>query len=401
MKSHSILALKKEKVMFEKKYQINFLCIVISTALMGMDQPPFSTLHSSKKPSISINWDDNEAAFRQLTENNSCVLRTLICQEQKGTYCPDLYKAQKPLTLSLSSGYTHWSFNLDSDIILFVRQVEDKYTRYNKLISILSYEYPAKYIEDLPIKLHSLLEKNRYIANTYGSCEPYQDRIITPLHFVLATYADKLVSDFCTLSFCNLLLRAGANPNARDDVGNTPMHHASTPEQVGLLCEYGAKINKQGYEGRTPLINGIRLCNWPVVHCLLQHNANPNKKDVKGKSPLRMAIKKNSLETVKLLLDHRADWSQEKFSGICPLYIYFPIENHIKMSIKELLQENNLDAIKKLIHTPSIHEISSEMSNELTTWIKEKCVDGEGMLFSAADALLKRFAEIEMFRDAR
>lgn len=269
------------------------LPLIVTMVLMGMDQPPSLSLHLPKKSSISINFEDDETAFKQLTENNACILRTLVAREQRGKYCPDLYKAEKSLTLSLSSEYMHWTYKLDSKTYNFIYDIADKYKRYNKLISILSYKVPHdNYLEELPNKCHKLLEKNRYAANTYGSCEPYQDRIITPLHYVLTTYADRLLSDFHFLPFCNILLYSGANPNARDDVGNTPMHHASTPEQVQLLCEYGAKLNIKGEMGRTPLVNNIRLCNWPVVKCLLQHNADPNKKDDKGSTPLYLCIKK-------------------------------------------------------------------------------------------------------------
>jgi hypothetical protein len=173
------------------------------------------------------------------------------------------------------------------------------------------------------------------------------------------------------------------------------MHHASTPEQVRLLCEYGAKINIKGEMGRAPLLNSIRLCNWPVVTCLLEYEANPNKKDSKGNTPLHMAIKRKSLETVKLLLNSGADWSQETFSGICPLYIYFHIADHIQNNLKELLQKNNVEAIKQLIHTPCMQEI--DMDSDFITWIKKEGVDAAGVLFPAANILIKNFEERELF----
>jgi ankyrin repeat protein len=49
------------------------------------------------------------------------------------------------------------------------------------------------------------------------------------------------------------LLTDGANPNETDDLGNTPLHSADTPEMVDLLCENGANINQQNKYGDTPL----------------------------------------------------------------------------------------------------------------------------------------------------
>jgi ankyrin repeat protein len=147
-----------------------------------------------------------------------------------------------------------------------------------------------------------VLDDNCYVMNAYGSFEPYEDRTITPLHHILCQAADGLVdheyAQYCT----EMLLEHRANPNARDDAGNTPMHHASTPELVQLLLQCGAKYNKYGQEGRTPLQNNIRTRNWPVVRCLLNVSVGLNVCDDADNNPLHEAVKQNAPADILHLL---------------------------------------------------------------------------------------------------
>jgi len=50
-----------------------------------------------------------------------------------------------------------------------------------------------------------------------------------------------------------LLLKRGANPNARDRRGYTPLHWASTADVVYVLLNHGADPNITDNHGRTPL----------------------------------------------------------------------------------------------------------------------------------------------------
>lgn len=267
---------------------------------------------------------DQGLVFKQLTEKDAYRLRILVAKEQRGTYCPTLHAAEKALQSFLSIDTLAYWLCLNMDTNKFVSNIAHKNKDYHKLISMLNTNN-----DDLPRHSADLLQKNRYVANAYGSCKPYEDRIITPLHYVLAAHADGLVSDSQALEFSSALLSSGANPNARDDAGNTPMHHASTVEQVCLLCDHGARLNIQGESSRTPLLNSIRLGNWKVAECLLTYGANPNKQDDKGNTPFYQAVKqKSDADFIQLLLDHGAD---------CTRYL----------SIKDIADEAIIKIIKK------------------------------------------------------
>lgn len=294
--------------------KILLLSLGITTMLISMDQPQSQSAASTTSEEIEC---------RRLTENKAHELHILFAKEQRGKYCPDLYKAQQLLESGLETMPWLVTMNPDNaDTNSFISRIINKKDGYNELISIFNYEGPHKFYknpERFPMNgaklLHrrcaKLIEENRYIVKSYGSCKPYQDRIITPLHYLLAKYAHQSLSpespDQNIIIFCDAILSLGALPNARDDVGNTCLHHASTPEQVKLLCDYGAKLNKKGENGRTPLLNSIRLCNWPVAKCLLEYGANPHKKDVNNNSPFYKAVKKKADPTfIQLLLDKGA-----------------------------------------------------------------------------------------------
>ncbi len=85
-------------------------------------------------------------------------------------------------------------------------------------------------------------------------------------------------------------LEAGADPNARDEDGDTPLHHAAADndggegEAAALLLAAGADPNARNNRGRTPLHNyGI---GFEVVVLLLEAGADPNARDQDGNTPL-------------------------------------------------------------------------------------------------------------------
>jgi ankyrin repeat protein len=51
-----------------------------------------------------------------------------------------------------------------------------------------------------------------------------------------------------------IMLARGANPNAADDEGDTPLHVAATAEIVEILVAAGADPNRQNADGKTPLL---------------------------------------------------------------------------------------------------------------------------------------------------
>ena len=104
--------------------------------------------------------------------------------------------------------------------------------------------------------------------------------------------------------WCKLLIAHGADANAEDSDGWTPMHYAAYcghAEVVRLLLANGADANTQDRYGWTPLHHAARNGHGEIVKLLLAHGANVNAKDNYGWTPLHYAACRGHAEAVKIL----------------------------------------------------------------------------------------------------
>ena len=123
----------------------------------------------------------------------------------------------------------------------------------------------------------------------------------TPLHYA-ARYDNKDAIKF--------LLKAGADPSKKDSFGYTPLHNAAeygNKDAVKVLLEVGEDPNKTNKTGTTPLHRAAISVNKEVIKMLVDAGADPNKKDRYGDTPLHKAVQGYSGEVVKMLLDMGAN----------------------------------------------------------------------------------------------
>jgi ankyrin repeat protein len=101
----------------------------------------------------------------------------------------------------------------------------------------------------------------------------------------------------------------GANVNAHDEHGNTPLMLAAVYADVAsmkVLLERGAQVNSTNAEGATPLIRAAY--DFEKTRLLVERGAQVNARSAFGETPLMLAARPvDSHRTVKLLLDHGAD----------------------------------------------------------------------------------------------
>ncbi|MBQ6143577.1 MAG: ankyrin repeat domain-containing protein [Clostridia bacterium] len=123
----------------------------------------------------------------------------------------------------------------------------------------------------------------------------------------------------------NLSLDLGADPNIRDNYGDTPLHMAARGEHeeiVNLLLDHGADPNIKNRLLDTPLHDAVREENREIVELLLNHGADPNIQDRRERTLLNSVILRGHEEMVNLLLDHGADPNiQDRRFGDTPLHI--------------------------------------------------------------------------------
>lgn len=114
------------------------------------------------------------------------------------------------------------------------------------------------------------------------------------------------------------ILKAGADPDGRDEQGRSLLHHAVMhfPEEVGLVLRVGADPNARDLDGKTPLHLAAEWAET-LVPVLLAAGADPNARDMHGETPLHLAAARNP-ESVHALLDAGADSRAKDGRGRLP-----------------------------------------------------------------------------------
>jgi ankyrin repeat protein len=160
-------------------------------------------------------------------------------------------------------------------------------------------------------------------------------------------------------SIAKLLLDAGANLNARDALGQTPLMYApfevskllidlgadvnlvdkdgfsalsvtaeyGEKEKVDLLLLNGADVNARAQNGWTALIASGGRSSADVAETLLQHGADPNAKMDDGLTALMRAATWNSPQTAKVLLKFGADPNAKMDDGTTALSLALKSNN--------------------------------------------------------------------------
>src|SRR6516164_6328363 len=117
-------------------------------------------------------------------------------------------------------------------------------------------------------------------------------------------------------------IEGGADVNARDAEGNTPLILASfyaSPGCVALLLEKGADANTANQAGVTPLIRAAT--NYEKTRLLVAAGAKVRVRTADlGNTPLILAARRpGNSRTVRLLLERGADAAEHNNAGISPI----------------------------------------------------------------------------------
>ena len=106
-------------------------------------------------------------------------------------------------------------------------------------------------------------------------------------------------------------IEMGADVNEKTKMGIEAMHVAayyqSSPLIVDLLLKNGADVNAKDNKGRSILNYASYRGNKNLIPILIKNKVNINSKDRMGISPLHMASIHNKVEVVKILLNNGAN----------------------------------------------------------------------------------------------
>ena len=128
----------------------------------------------------------------------------------------------------------------------------------------------------------------------------------TRLHKLCCSYS-------VTVNEMRQALKDGADVNAVDNWGDTPLHYLALGrsndikgELIRVLIEAGADVDVRNYRKMTPLFKAVDDGNVDHVRALLQAGANVNVRDKGGDTPLHQATWKRDTDLLTLLLEHGA-----------------------------------------------------------------------------------------------
>lgn len=117
------------------------------------------------------------------------------------------------------------------------------------------------------------------------------------------------------INIVKYLVEHDAKLNVANECGDTFLHflssHSATENDhtviVKYLVDHGADVNLQNEVGNTPLHLAARINNEIIAKYLIDHDSYVNKRNLYGNTPLIYAILNNNAKLVQYLQDHGAN----------------------------------------------------------------------------------------------
>ncbi|EJT76791.1 hypothetical protein GGTG_06706 [Gaeumannomyces tritici R3-111a-1] len=178
------------------------------------------------------------------------------------------------------------------------------------------------------------------------------------------------------LACASLLLRSGADPNFSGWRATLPIHRvarlppappdgldddAEDLDIVGLLASHGADLDARDDEGNTPLMIAVITNNVPLAQRLLRHGAErTSAHHPAGRSPLHLAIARRMPAMVNTLLRHRAPPAaadRQQGDATCPPGRHHPVRSFFDnyLAFESHAQDDDWPALARSVQMSERH----------------------------------------------
>ena len=125
-----------------------------------------------------------------------------------------------------------------------------------------------------------------------------------------------------SIESCEILMKAGADPNLKNKLRQTPLELSPfdpKPKLIKLFLEYGTSPNisvdrKFGLLGKIIELDKLEFAHW-----LIEYGADVNFVDKLGWVPLHYAARKGNKKIVEKLIEKEADIHRKNNKGQTPL----------------------------------------------------------------------------------
>jgi len=191
---------------------------------------------------------------------------------------------------------------------------------------------------------HAVMFTNKDVEED-GAAEAVIDLGTAPRnkHMALLYYFVKLAQTpdaETNFLYIEQLLSAGADINARDNLGQSVLHEVARiwdPAVANFLIQKGAEPKVSDISGRTPLHISAAWDHCKMVECLLDHGCDVNAVTIgEVQTPLHYAAKNDASEVIKILHERGAPLDVKDYKHRTPLLLAAELDRSVAAT--ELLE---------------------------------------------------------------
>ncbi|XP_035686645.1 p53-induced death domain-containing protein 1-like [Branchiostoma floridae] len=151
-------------------------------------------------------------------------------------------------------------------------------------------------------------EKKLFLASSRGDVQRVTRLLQQGVDVNFNTFGDSSLHQAASgghVGVAELLIKARAQVDSKDEYGNSPLHKAASFGHVGvakLLIKAGSRVDIRNKKGRTPLYWAALMGHVGVAELLIKAGAQVDSKDEKGETPLHGAASLGQTGVAELLI---------------------------------------------------------------------------------------------------